>query len=43
MRCIGPGYDPARDRDFYVTSGPAADAFDLIIHHRRVTSVNLLY
>lgn len=36
MRCIAPGYDPARDTDFHVDAGPLADCVDRIVHVRRV-------
>lgn len=42
MRLIGPVYDPATDADFHLSGGSLTEWFDIILHHRTVTSAHLI-
>jgi erythromycin esterase len=42
MRCVGPGYDPARDADFHIDAGPLGDCLDRLVHVRQVTPTTII-
>ncbi|OBA40478.1 erythromycin esterase [Nocardia sp. 852002-20019_SCH5090214] len=41
-RLIGPVYDPQNDDAFHLSGGSLGEWFDLVVHHRTVTSVRPL-
>ncbi|MBF4997609.1 erythromycin esterase family protein [Nocardia sp. BSTN01] len=41
-RVIGPVYDPENDAAFHLSGGSLGEWFDLVVHHRTVTSIRPL-
>lgn len=42
IRCVGPAYDPLRDRDHFITAPRVRDAVDAFLHVKRSTVITPL-